>query len=93
MATDVGDNIVPMHLRTEPSPVNMPEGVGAPPIGQGIEGCEDVEAFFNMRGWLQAACEAKGAKMVGGGIGCGQADIDIELEGMRYNVSIKPLPR
>lgn len=53
----------------------------------------DVEAFFNMRDWLQKACEAKGAKMTGGGIGMGQADIDIELEGCHYNISIKPLSR
>ena len=26
----------------------------------------DKEAAFNMRDWLQKACEAKGAKMVGG---------------------------
>lgn len=51
----------------------------------------DVEAFLNVRDWLQGACEAKGAKMTGGGIGYGQADIDIELEGCRYNISIKPL--
>ncbi len=52
----------------------------------------DVSAFFNMRDWLQKAIEAQGAKMVGGGIGMGQADIDIDLEGCRYNISIKPLP-
>lgn len=52
----------------------------------------DVEAFYNMRGWLQKAVEAQGAKMVGGGVGMGQADIDIELDGARYNISIKPLP-
>jgi hypothetical protein len=51
----------------------------------------DVEAFFNMRDWLQKACEAHGGKMVGGGVGMGQADIDIELEGCRYNISIRPL--
>lgn len=51
----------------------------------------DVHAFLNMRDWLQAACEAKGARMTGGGIGCGEADIDIELEGHRYNISIRPL--
>lgn len=51
----------------------------------------DVEAFFNMRDWLKAACEAKGARMTGGGVGLGQADIDIELEGHRYNISIRPL--
>jgi hypothetical protein len=52
----------------------------------------DVEAFFNMRGWLQSACEAKGARMTGGGMGCGVADIDIELDGHHYNITIKPLP-
>lgn len=53
----------------------------------------DVEAFFNMRDWLTTAVEAKGAVRKGGGIGCGQADIDIELDGCRYNISIRPLPR
>ena len=61
-----------------------------PPPGSGIAGCEDIEAFFNMRGWLQTAVEAAGAKMIGGGIGCGQADIDIELEGCKFNISIRP---
>jgi hypothetical protein len=51
----------------------------------------DVQAFFNMRTWLEEAVEAKGAKKVGGGIGMGQADIDIEIEGCRYNISIRPL--
>jgi hypothetical protein len=54
----------------------------------------DVEAFLNMREWLEKALYAAGAKPGGGsGIGLGQADIDIELDGCRYNVSIKPLPR
>lgn len=51
----------------------------------------DVEAFWNMRQWLQKAVEAAGAKVTGSGIGMGRADIDIELDGCRYNVSIKPL--
>ena len=51
----------------------------------------DVTAFFNMRDWLTSAVEAKGAEKVGGGIGLGQADIDIKLEGCRYNISIRPL--
>jgi len=54
----------------------------------------DVEAFMNMRDWLQAALEAAGAKKDNGaGIGFGQADIDIELDGARFNVSIRPLPK
>lgn len=53
----------------------------------------DLAAFLNMRDWLTSAVEAKGAKSVGGGVGLGQADIDIELEGCRYNISIRPLLR
>jgi hypothetical protein len=52
----------------------------------------DVEAFLNMRDWLQAAIEAKGAKVDGAGIGCGQADVSFVLDGHRYSVSIQPLP-
>lgn len=62
------------------------------PFGEDL-GSMDVEAFFNMRDWLQKAVEAKGAKVVGAGIGLGQADIDIDLEGCRYNISIKPLAK
>lgn len=62
------------------------------PFGYSLEEM-DVEAFFNMRNWLQKAFEAQGGKMVGGGVGMGQADIDVELYGCRYNISIKPLPR
>lgn len=72
-----------------PINVNLPEGV--PQIEIGDLGFKDVDAAFNMRGWLQSACEAKGAKMVGGGFGMGQADIDVELEGCRFNISIRPL--
>ncbi len=52
----------------------------------------DVQAFINMRDWLTKAVEAQGALSVGGGIGMGQADIDVMLEGCKYNISIKPLP-
>ena len=66
---------------------------GVPGTGSGIVGVDDTEAFFNMRDWLQRACETAGARQTGGGIGLGQADIDIELEGHHYNVSIRPLRR
>ncbi|KKM69760.1 hypothetical protein LCGC14_1447560 [marine sediment metagenome] len=52
----------------------------------------DVEAFFNMRGWLKKAVETAGATVEGAGVGMGQADIDITLEGHRYNISIRPRP-
>ncbi len=51
----------------------------------------DPETLLNSRDWLQSSLEAKGATFEGGGIGQGRADIDIELEGCRYNVSIRPL--
>ncbi len=51
----------------------------------------DTDAFFNMRDWLSKAVTAKGATQIGAGIGMGQADIDIELDGHRYNISIRPL--
>jgi hypothetical protein len=51
----------------------------------------DPVTLLNSRDWLKNACEAKGAKMIGGGIGLGQADIDIDLEGYRFNVSIRPI--
>jgi hypothetical protein len=51
----------------------------------------DVEAFMGMLRWLQDAMKARGAKVEGFGMGLGQSDVDIMLEGHRYNVSIRPL--
>jgi hypothetical protein len=89
------DTIIPFAIPGNPNiipiPVNLPEMAGFGTEEGGLASM-DVTAFLNMRDWVQSACEAKGAKMVGGGIGCGQADIDIELEGCRYNISIRPLP-
>ncbi len=64
-----------------------------PPIGVAsvAEGFGDPETLFNSRAWLCAALEAKGAKINGGGVGCGQADLDIILDGCRFNVSIRPI--
>lgn len=50
----------------------------------------DPETLFNSRDWLRAALEAKGAKITGGGVGLGQADLDFELEGCKFNVSLAP---
>lgn len=61
------------------------------PFGYAVDEM-DAEAFLNMRDWLREAVEAKGAKFTGGGVGFGQADIDIEIEGFRYSISMKPLP-
>jgi hypothetical protein len=55
----------------------------------------DLDALFNMREWVRSALEAKGAKIVGSGIGCGGtmgiADNKIELEGHQCNIEIRPL--
>lgn len=69
--------------------LNVPEGF--PQFEAGSLGFSDMDAAFNMRDWLRKACEAQGGKFVGGGFGMGQADIDIELEGCRFNISIRPL--
>ena len=72
----------------------------APPIGQdnapSTEFAKlDLDSLFNVRKWVQAALEAKGAKCVGAGIGCGGtmgiADVQIELDGHQYNIEIKPI--
>lgn len=55
----------------------------------------DPETLLNSRAWLQRALEAKGAKIVGGGIGMGQCDLDFTLDGctFTFNVSLRPLIR
>lgn len=50
----------------------------------------DWEALLNLREWLSKALEQAGARRTGGGVGCGGADLEIELEGFKYDVSITP---
>lgn len=69
-----------------PIAVNLPEGVP-----KGALGFKDMDAAFNMRAWLQKACEAHGAKMTGGSFGDGVADISIELDGHKYWLTIKAI--
>lgn len=73
-----------------PIPVNLPEGFDNMQLAEGFG---EPQQLFNMRGWLEKACEAQGAKVMGGGIGMGSADIDIELEGHGYYLTIKPTLR
>lgn len=72
----------------KPIPVNLPEGLDEASL-------DDFRAenagIFEIRKWLQEAVEAQGARFTGGGCGGGEADIDIELDGARYNIVIKPL--
>ena len=64
---------------------------GEQPLG--FDSADEIGPAMNMRDWVRDALEAKGAKMIGGGIGFGQCDIDIELEGCAYNLSIKAIKR
>lgn len=50
----------------------------------------EPNVLLKMRYWLQSAIEAKGAKQTGAGFGMGQADIDFELDGHKFNVTIIP---
>jgi hypothetical protein len=59
----------------------------------GFDSAAEIEPAFNMRQWVEQALVAKGAKQTGAGIGFGEADIDIELEGCRYNIRIKAIMR
>lgn len=67
-------------------------GVNTPDIGPAVSLAQqmDVEAAFNMRGWVQKALEAKGGEIVGAGIGCGGCDLDVVVEGFKFNVWIEP---
>lgn len=86
------DKIIPLasHKATQspasPVPANV-EMAGdfllAPSFG-------DPETLLNSRDWLQGALTSSGATVVGGGCGGGQADLDIDLQGCRFNVSIRP---
>lgn len=70
--------------------VALPNGETLEITAEGL-GFKDMDAAINMRDWLEMALAAKGGKMVGGGFGFGAADLDIELEGHRYAVSIRPI--
>ncbi len=60
-------------------------------IGNISDNFGDVEAMFNCRKWLEEAVKAKGAKVTGGGMGMGTADVDIKLDGFDFVVSIRPM--
>ena len=69
----------------------MNDNIGLPPEIALHPDFGDPETLFNSRDWLQKALESKGAKVVGKGCGFGAADIDIELEGCSFNVTITPV--
>ena len=84
------DKIIPMQLKG-PIAVNLPEGLEN--LQLHLLDFGDPGQLWNMRKWLQKAMECAGAKQTGAGMGMGMADIDITLEGHKYNVTIKPILR
>lgn len=52
----------------------------------------DLEAFLNIRNWMEEAITDKGGTITDAGIGMGRADLGFELEGMIFSVQIKPRP-
>lgn len=67
-------------------PVNLPD-IGGLYIAEDFG---DPQKLLTARNWLSSALHAAGAVSHGAGIGGGQADIDIEVGGLKYNVSIRP---
>ena len=88
------DNVIPMPLPPS-KPIAEDESKFRIQAGNpfGFESADDVKPALNMRNWVSDAVVAKGAKVVGGGIGFGQINIDIELEGHLFTLSIRALER
>lgn len=51
---------------------------------------DDLEALFNLRGWLEKCLTEGGAQITGGGIGLGGADLTFDLEGFPFYIECKP---
>lgn len=50
----------------------------------------DLEAFLNIRDWMEDAIKSKGGVITDAGIGMGKADLGFELDGAPFGVQIKP---
>ena len=82
--SETDPNIIQLQPKAEPAKSSAPPGTLSE---------MDIEAFLNLRDWLTSAVEARGATVTGGGVGCGQANIDIKLDGYRFDISIRPQRR
>ena len=72
-----------------PIPVNLPEGLDE---GSLDEFREQHRGVYPLRHWMEEAIRAHGGRVTGAGCGFGEADIDVELDGERFNVVIRPRP-
>lgn len=50
----------------------------------------DIEAFLNLRNWLEEAIKAAGAEVTDAGMGGGRADIGFRLDGAQFGLSVWP---
>jgi len=85
------DNIIPFDKNKEEEEIDVTIDLSDLPVLSLHEDFGDPKQLLNMRQWLQDALEVKGAKFTGGGVGMGEADLDIILEGHEYNINIKPI--
>jgi hypothetical protein len=91
MMADQGPSVQPTVVRDEVGTALLTQG--EPPALELADDFGDPHTLLNSRAWLQKALEKSGGKMFGGGIGGGQADLDVRIEGFEFNVSIKPIVR
>lgn len=86
MSDERDPNVVSLPTRPHDNDQKL-VGVAGGPLAE-----MDQEAFTNMRAWLRKAVEEAGAECTGSGIGFGALDLDIELDGFKYSITMKPLP-
>ncbi len=77
------DNQGEMHMAPVDAMVNISE------INAMLDTGIDWEGLSNTRQWLRSAIEQAGATVHGSGIGAGGTDMDIKIDGMPFNVTIK----
>ena len=71
---------------TKPIPVNLPEGLN---VGSLDEFRRENGGIFDVRVKVQTALRAAGAIVTGAGCGFGEADIDFDLNGEKFNLVLK----
>ncbi len=68
---------------TDPIEVNLPDGIDPrSTLDTGGLSWDDRE-------FVKQALKSAGATVSGSGFGCGEADVDFEINGKRFNVALK----
>lgn len=68
---------------------NVTEFRGRPGIG--LPSDEDWSPLFNSHEWMRKAVQNAGANVTGGGVGCGVAELQIIIDGCKFNITITPI--